>query len=72
MNLSNFTIFKYLFLDIFKPFVVISLVFPGNTIEWWFVPIKTGEFNDLYCGIKDKKTGVFHSEMGMMGTIIIE
>ena len=47
-------------------------VFPGNTIEWWFVPIKTGEFNDLYCGIKDKKTGVSHSEMGMMGTIIIE
>ena len=32
MNLSNFTIFKYLFLDIFKPFVVISLVLTG--IVW--------------------------------------
>ena len=47
-------------------------VFPGNTVEWWFVPIKTGEFKDLYCGVKDKKTDISHSEMGMTGTIIIE
>ena len=22
-------------------------VFPNNEVEWWFVPIKTGEFDDL-------------------------
>ncbi len=32
MNLSNLTIFKYLFLDIFKPFIIISLVLTG--IVW--------------------------------------
>ena len=31
-------------------------VFPDNTIEWWFVPIKTGEFSDLYCKVEDKKS----------------
>ena len=24
-------------------------IFPNNTLEWWFIPIKTGEFNDLIC-----------------------
>ena len=47
-------------------------IFPNNTLEWWFVPIKTGEFNDLLCNVKDKKSGKKHSEMGMRGTIIIE
>ena len=47
-------------------------IFPNNTLEWWFVPIKTGEFNDLICNVKDKKSGKKHSEMGMRGTIIIE
>ncbi len=47
-------------------------VFPENTLEWWFVPIRTGEFNDLFCGIKDKKSGKLHAEMGMKGQIIIE
>ena len=47
-------------------------VFPENTLEWWFVPVKTGRFNDLFCHVKDPKTGKNHSEMGMRGTIIIE
>lgn len=47
-------------------------IFPKNILEWWFVPIKTGKFNDLFCHIKDLKLGVTHAEMGMTGTIIIE
>ena len=47
-------------------------VFPDNTIEWWFVPIKTGEFSDLYCKVEDKKAKKTHKEMGMHGKIIIE
>ena len=47
-------------------------VFPNNIVEWWFVPIKTGEFKDLFCKIEDKKTGQTHEQMGMRGTIIIE
>ena len=47
-------------------------VFPNNSLEWWFVPIKTGQFNDLNCHIKDSKTGKTHSEMGMVGRIVIE
>ncbi|MAF82236.1 MAG: biphenyl 2,3-dioxygenase [Proteobacteria bacterium] len=46
-------------------------VFPMSIVEWWLVPIKTGEFNDLHCYVKDKKTGKTHSEMGMVGTIIV-
>ena len=47
-------------------------VFPDNIVEWWFVPIKTGEFNDLFCKIVDKKTKKTHEQMGMSGKIIIE
>ena len=47
-------------------------VFPHNIVEWWFVPLKTGEFNDLFCKIKDKITQKTHEEMGMRGKIIIE
>ena len=47
-------------------------IFPNNIIEWWFVPIKTGEFKDLFCKIEDKKTRQTHKQMGMRGTIIIE
>ena len=47
-------------------------VFPNNIVEWWFVPIKTGEFKDLFCKIEDKKTQLTHKQMGMRGTIIIE
>jgi uncharacterized cupredoxin-like copper-binding protein len=46
-------------------------VFPMSIVEWWLVPIKTGEFDDLHCYVKDKKTGKTHSEMGMVGTIIV-
>ena len=47
-------------------------VFPNNTLEWWFVPVKTGEFNDLNCSVEDPKTKEKHSNMGMTGKIIIE
>ena len=47
-------------------------VFPDNIVEWWFIPLKTGEFNDLFCKIKDKITLKTHEEMGMKGKIIIE
>jgi len=47
-------------------------VFPNNVVEWWFVPVKTGEFDDLICSVKDLQTNKKHSEMGMVGKIIIE
>ena len=46
-------------------------IFPNNEIEWWFVPIKTGEFNDLECRVKDKSRDLSHSDMGMKGVIKI-
>ena len=47
-------------------------VFPRNIVEWWFVPLKTGTFDDLFCKVFDKKSRKTHKEMGMVGTIIIE
>ena len=47
-------------------------VWPNEAIEWWFVPVKTGFFLDLKCNVKDKKTKLNHSEMGMKGKIIIK
>ena len=47
-------------------------VFPKNTVEWWFIPLKTGTFKDLFCKVFDKKSKKTHKEMGMVGTIIIE
>ena len=47
-------------------------VWPNHQIEWWFVPIKTGHFEDLFCKVKDMKSGIKHSEMGMQGVIIIK
>ncbi|HXV21281.1 MAG TPA: plastocyanin/azurin family copper-binding protein [Desulfuromonadales bacterium] len=41
-------------------------VYPGGTAEWWFVPVKTGGFNDLKCTIPG------HTEMGMVGSITIK
>ena len=26
-------------------------VYPGQTAEWWFVPVATGRVTDLRCGI---------------------
>ena len=46
-------------------------VWPNHQLEWWFVPIKTGVFKDLYCNVKDTKTNLTHADMGMTGTIII-
>ncbi len=47
-------------------------VFPNNIVEWWFVPVKTGIFNDLQCGVYDQKKKKKHSEMGMKGSITIQ
>ena len=47
-------------------------VFPKNIVEWWFVPLKTGTFDDLFCKVFDQKSRKTHKEMGMIGTIIIE
>lgn len=47
-------------------------IYPNNTLEWWFVPIQIGSFDDLFCRILDKETNKSHAEMGMKGKIIIE
>ena len=47
-------------------------LFPQNVVEWWFVPIKTGEFDDLNCTVIDPITKKSHSNMGMIGKIVIE
>ena len=47
-------------------------VFPENSVEWWFIPIKTGRFDDLSCYVKDDKSKKEHSQMGMIGSIIVE
>ena len=41
-------------------------VYPKGTTEWWFVPVKAGNFNDLKCTIAG------HSEGGMVGSIVIK
>ncbi len=41
-------------------------VYPKGTTEWWFVPLKAGEFNDLKCTIAG------HAEKGMVGKIFIK
>ena len=33
-------------------------VWPNHQIEWWFVPIKTGRLEDLFCKVKDMKSGL--------------
>ena len=47
-------------------------VFPQNIVEWWFIPLKTGTFKDLFCKVFDTESKKTHKEMGMVGTIIIE
>jgi len=47
-------------------------VFPGNSVEWWFIPIKTGRYDDLSCHVEDEKSKKKHSRMGMIGTIVVE
>ena len=41
-------------------------VYPGNTAEWWFVPVKTLNDAQLRCSIKG------HTEAGMAGSITIK
>ncbi len=45
-------------------------VYPGQTAEWWLVPVATGLITDLHCGIREKD-GRTHAEHGMVGEIII-
>ena len=40
-------------------------VYPGDTAEWWFVPVKTGAITDLKCVIPG------HAAAGMQGNINI-
>ena len=46
-------------------------VYPGQSAEWWLVPVAAGHAGDLRCDIKgaDGKT---HAELGMTGEITIE
>ena len=46
-------------------------VYPGQTAEWWFVPIATGRVTDLRCGIVGAG-GKTHADHGMVGEIVIE
>ncbi len=46
-------------------------VFPGHTVEWWFVPVQTGSLSDLHCHVKDDD-GQTHAKKGMVGTIEIK
>jgi uncharacterized cupredoxin-like copper-binding protein len=46
-------------------------VYPGQTAEWWFVPIAAGRVTDLRCGIV-AADGKSHAEHGMVGEIVIE
>ena len=41
-------------------------VYPGQTAEWWFVPVKTLQESLLRCSIKG------HTEAGMTGSITIK
>ncbi len=49
-----------------KGFVREIEVYPNASTEWWFIPIKTGQFTDLKCTIPG------HSEAGMVGQIIVK
>jgi len=40
-------------------------VYPGSRVEWWFVALKSGQFNDLKCTIKG------HYEAGMKANIVL-
>ena len=46
-------------------------VYPGQTAEWWFVPVATGRVTDLRCGIVGQD-GKSHADHGMFGEIVIE
>jgi len=46
-------------------------VYPGQSAEWWLVPIAAGRASDLRCDIKSSD-GKTHADLGMLGEIIIE
>ena len=46
-------------------------VHPGQSAEWWFVPVATGRVTDLSCGISGSD-GKTHADHGMVGEIVIE
>lgn len=46
-------------------------VYPGQTAEWWLVPVQAGRFDDLRCDIR-ASDGRTHSAHGMRGEVIIE
>ena len=46
-------------------------VYPGQTAEWWFVPVAAGLAADLRCGIVGSD-GKSHADHGMLGEIVIE
>lgn len=41
-------------------------VYPNAVTEWWFVPVKAGQFGDLKCTVQG------HAEAGMVGRITIK
>ena len=46
-------------------------VYPGQSAEWWLVPIAAGRASDLRCEVKTSD-GKSHAELGMTGEIVIE
>lgn len=46
-------------------------VYPGQTAEWWFVPVQAGRFDDLRCDIRGPD-GTTHAAHGMRGSVVIE
>jgi uncharacterized cupredoxin-like copper-binding protein len=46
-------------------------VYPGQTAEWWLVPVAAGRFDDLRCDIVDSD-GKSHTAKGMVGSIVIK
>lgn len=46
-------------------------VYPGQSAEWWFVPVAAGRVTDLRCGVVGSD-GKSHAEHGMVGEIVIE
>ena len=46
-------------------------VYPGQSAEWWLVPIAAGRASDLRCDIKGSD-GKTHADLGMTGEIVVE
>jgi uncharacterized cupredoxin-like copper-binding protein len=46
-------------------------VYPGQSAEWWLVPIAAGRASDLRCEVRTSD-GKSHAELGMTGEIVVE